>query len=350
MRVVLLNDGAIERRTMVSALERASHVVEAVADPKAALEAIARLSPQVVVVGVPEQGGAALVRMIRGAAAGQAYIVAVLDGTGGGRDISPILAAGATDFLRRPVMDAELVERVLAPKRLIRWANAVTRSAVFDLSSRVDIIRLQVWRSIGSIVATTLSEMFGQSLAARDGWPPWPDGALHTATIPMALASDEVELRLSLVADHATLAWISEVLLGASPAEAAMVGDTLRELTNVAGGALKRAALPENVMFTTGLPITDGPPVLFAGEGIQSLTVASEDDKICFGIVAQIRQRKNEQVPCSALREGMVVVNDLRNESGALLVAAGSRLTSSTAARLAQMLGRRRHLIEVQGA
>ena len=119
-------------------------MVEAVADPKAALEAIARLSPQVVVVGVPEQGGAALVRTIRGAAAGQAYIVAVLDGTGGGRDISPILAAGATDFLRRPVVEAELVERVLAPKRLIKWANAVTRPAVFDLSSPVDVTR---WRA-----------------------------------------------------------------------------------------------------------------------------------------------------------------------------------------------------------
>jgi hypothetical protein len=37
----------------------------------------------------------------------------------------------------------------------------------------------------------------------------------------------------------------------------------------------------------------------------------------------------------------MVLVNDLCTEGGVLLVTAGSRLTSSTAGRLAQLLGER---------
>jgi hypothetical protein len=37
----------------------------------------------------------------------------------------------------------------------------------------------------------------------------------------------------------------------------------------------------------------------------------------------------------------MVLVHDVRNEGGVLLVPAGSRLTSTSAAKLAQMLGPR---------
>jgi hypothetical protein len=56
-------------------------------------------------------------------------------------------------------------------------------------------------------------------------------------------------------------------------------------------------------------------------------------------VVGAVHSKANQRVPASNLSEGMVIVHDVRNAGGMLLVPAGSRLTSSTAAKLAKVLG-----------
>jgi CheY-like chemotaxis protein len=346
MRVVLLNDKRPERESMVRTLQQASCLVEPVSDAKGALAAIARESPHVVLLALPGTGGAELIRLLRGAdASGQAYLVALIDATPGGREISAALAAGAHDFLRRPVADLELVERIKAPTRLLKWAQSVSSPAVFDFSNALDVSRLRAWQNMGPVVAEDLAQVLGQPLETAKGWPKRFARGVRGATIPLSLASDETELRVSIVVDPPTQAWLSGVLLGDPNAGDAAIEDVLRELANTAGGAVKRAALPENITLTTGMPVNDS-AVRFQGEGFQSWTVSPDGGKACIAIVGEIRKRENQRVPASKLREGMVLVHDLRSESGALLVTAGSRLTSTTAARLAQMLGER-FLVEV---
>ena len=114
--------------------------------------------------------------------------------------------------------------------------------------------------------------------------------------------------------------------------------DALRELANTAGGALKRAALTESVALTTGLPVDDN-AARFPGKHIcWSLTL---QDGGCFAVVGEILARGNERISAAKLAEGMVIAHDVRNESGILLVPAGARLTSTSALRLAAMLGPR---------
>jgi hypothetical protein len=74
---------------------------------------------------------------------------------------------------------------------------------------------------------------------------------------------------------------------------------------------------------------------------IRTWTVPVSGGRHCLAIVGEIRSLANARVPASKLREGMVLTHDLRNESGALVVTAGSRLTSSTAERVAKLLGDR---------
>jgi CheY-like chemotaxis protein len=346
MRVVLMNDNRPERDSMVRVLQQASCIMEPFGDAKGAMAAIARESPQVIVLGMPANGGAELIRLLRGAdASGHAYVLAIVAGTPGGREIAPVLAAGAHDFLRRPFVEAELVERVKAPARLIKWAGSISQQGVFDLSSSVDISRLRVWQSVGTLVAHDLAQLVGHPLETFKGWPRRFGRGARGATIAMSLASDQVEVRLSIVVDPPTALWLGAALLGdPKPADAA-IDDMLRELANTAGGAVKRAALPEGISLTAGLPINDNSP-RFQGEGVQTFTATADGGQACIGIVAEIRRRENQRVPASHLREGMVLVHDLRSESGALLVTAGSRLTSTSASRLAQMLGER-FVIEV---
>jgi hypothetical protein len=46
-------------------------------------------------------------------------------------------------------------------------------------------------------------------------------------------------------------------------------------------------------------------------------------------------------VPSSQLAEGMILAHDVRTEAGILLAPSGCRLTGTTAAKLAKMLGPR---------
>lgn len=336
VRVVVLSESASERESITRTLQRAAFSVQAVGDPKAAVSAVGREVTDVILLSWPNGGGAELVRLVRGAdASGQMHLVALLDPTSGGRDIQPALAAGVNDVLFRPFVDAELVARLQS--RATRWSRGTGKSAL-ESSNRVDVTRLGMWKSLGAIVADEFAQLLGESVAATPGWPTSLGSEQPGAAILMSLARDEVEVLISVAADATALGWLGRTLLGdPSPNEAALK-DVLRELASTAGGAVKRVALTENVTLTTGLP-TNVLSVRHQGEGIASHGLPFDGGKATVAVVGEARRRENRQVRASQLVEGMVIVNDVRSESGALLVTAGSRLTKTTAERLARMLG-----------
>ncbi len=62
-------------------------------------------------------------------------------------------------------------------------------------------------------------------------------------------------------------------------------------------------------------------------------------EPITISVIAAIRARANIQLRADKLQEGMVLVGDVRNRCGMLVVSAGTRLTATSAERLASMLG-----------
>ena len=346
MNVVVLNDKRPERELMVRVLQQASCTVEAFAESRAAMDRICRLPPQVLVLSWPSSRGADLVRTLRGAdSSRQMYVIAILDGVPGGREIPPPIAAGVHDFIRRPLLEPELVARVQGPARLYKWAKSVTQPVALDLTSALDITRLTTWKTMGEVVAADLAQMVGDDGPVRAGWPEAFGRGLRGATIPMSLPSDQLEVRVSIVADRPVLQWLGGVLLGDSNAGEPAMNDVLRELANTAGGAVKRAALPEGIALTTGIPVNEA-SVPTLGDRTKSWMMPLNAGKSCLAIVGELRSHENQRVGASELREGMVLVHDLRSGDGTLLVKAGARFTSTTAARVAQMLGPR-FLIEV---
>jgi DNA-binding response OmpR family regulator len=337
LRVLVYNDKRSERESMVRALPQESYRVEAVADERAALAAIMRDPPHVIVFVVPAKGGPDLARRLKSAdSSGQAYLLAVFEAAPSGKDIASLIGAGVNDFVRRPVVDAELVERVKAPGRLIRWAQAVLKPAAFDFSGTLDLSALRAWKNLGALVAEDLAQIAGQPFGVSEGWPEHFGNGLPSATIPMSLAGDELELRVSIVVDSATLKWLREIVLADPGAGKDATDDALREFANTAGGAIKRAVLCESVTLTTGIPINDSTVCLPGKHQCWTLTL---DEGACIAVVAEIRKRENQRVPASKLAEGMVLAHDVRSEGGVLLVPAGSRLTGTSAAKLAAMLG-----------
>lgn len=340
MRIVLLDEKKLERDALMRGLAAAKYNTEGVADEPSAIAAIMREAPQVILFSVPAKGGADLVRRLKGAdASNQAYLLALFDAAPSGRDLASVLEAGANDFLRRPVVDVELLERVKAPARLMRWARSVAMPAAFDFSMPLQVSRLKAWASLGQLVAGDLSEMAGQAFSVTSGWPERFTTSVRGASIPMSLAGEQLELRVSIIADATALQWIKATLLGDPNASAENADDALRELANTAGGALKRAALSENVSLTTGIPNTEQPAAPAAGQACWTLSLEGADCTLA--VVGEVRQRVNERVPSSQLAEGMVLAHDVRTEAGILLAPAGSRLTGTTASKLAKMLGPR---------
>ena len=348
MRVVLLNDRRAERDAMVHALPADIYGVEAVADETAALAAIAREAPQIVVFSAPAKGGRDLTRRLRGCEnAAEAYWLAVVDANPIGKDISSLISAGVHDFMRRPFTDAELLERVKAPERVLRWSRALSKPRAFDFSAALDVTSLKAWRNLGSLVAEDLGAMSGHPFGVVPGWPGHLRPDAMSASIPMSLVGDQLELRVSLVADAGALVFIRETLLRDPAAHDDALRDALRELVNNAGGALKRAAMTEGITLTTGIPRDDSAnrfPGVHRCWGLEL-----EGGAGWLAVVAEIRSRGNERISAAELTEGMVLAHDIRSEGGVLIVAAGMRLTATSAIRLAAMLGPR-YFLEVAPA
>lgn len=339
MRVVVLADHKSERDALTRMLARTSYRTEVVGTEAAALATIMQESPHIVLFSMPNKGGADLVRRLLGAdSSGQSYLLALCDTAPAPGELASVLEAGAQDFLRRPVVQAELLERLKAPRRLVRWAKSLTTQA-FDLSAPVDVAGLRAWNDLGTVVAADFSEIVGAPFEVRREWPRTFVGEWRAAMIPMSLAGDQLEVRIWIVADAVGLNWLKVALLGGTNATAEVADDALRELANTAGGALKRAALKENVSLTTGIPITE--TITAQGPSMTWWTLAPEGAKSCLALVGEIRELTNQRVAASDLSEGMIPAHDVRNDDGVLLVAAGTRLTATSAARLSKLLGRR---------
>lgn len=339
MRVLLFDDRRSERDALAKALPVACQDVEVVGDETSAISAITREPPQVLVFAAPARGAEEAVRRLRSFdSSGQAYIVAILDGTPSHKDLSNLIAAGVNDFIRRPISEPELIERVKAPTRMLRWVRSVAKPTAFDFSAPVDAARLQGWQNLGATIAEDVGQVIGVSFSVSSGWPEKFSNGIRGATIPMSLAEDQLELRVSIGVDAEAARWLGSTVLGDPAASEASLDDALRELANTAGGALKRSALCESVTLTTGIPLNE---TLANAAGHKCFTLLHEESGMCLAAVGEIRSKQNQRVAADHLAEGMVVVHDVRNEGGLLLVAAGSRLTSSSAARLARVLGSR---------
>jgi hypothetical protein len=245
------------------------------------------------------------------------------------RAISSAVAAGCHDVLHAPFTDEELCARVEVIERLRGLQLAAKPVQPRSVESA------RAWQFLGDVVADDLEQMFGQNVrVARRASP--TSSAVRLASIPMVLASDRLELSIALVADREACRWLGDNLLCESDPTTEMLDDVLREMANVAGGAVKRAMLPEGLVLSTGLPVGGDAGAMPANPTRRTWSVVL-DGGVSIAVVAEIRARPNRRVPARGLIEGMVIVDDVKTSAGLLLLPAGTRLTETTAERLRRL-------------
>ena len=345
MRVVIADSNRTSRATVWKWLTERRHEVEVVDTIDALASLVSESAPDSILLdcGFGDTGAPAVLKKIRAAAASP-YIVAML-GAHPPSEIPALLAAGADDFLRNPCPKEEVVARVEAPLRLgkrvpVGTVTDTKAGQMLDWSADNDPTRLRFWRSTPELVSTAIGQMVGCKLGASPAGP--VSQPAFAARIAMIGAGDAANLEISLAVGSHALREIAHMLTGDTTFERADLEDIVREMANQVAGVIKRGAGDDGCAYTLGLPITVAASSHGIGSPSQRMSLAYTVRGAADRLHVEMRTTpKNVQtVTANALREGMVLVRDLHNGAGALLVPSGTRLTSETATRIAKIVGK----------
>ena len=276
------------------------------------------------------------------------FIVASLKATPS--TVEAAFKAGAEDFFRKPFVLEQVrgrIERIAHQRQCL--AVAASRGALASRGATAKITALRAWNGFQGLAAEAVSGITLLSLVVTKA--PVEHSPWMTSTLLLAAASDQLACRIIVDGDHRSLEAMADAAVGSR--DAAAVADLLGEIANNAGGAFMRGAGEEDIVFTAGLPAPADPTEMDRQLGcVDQMVVCWLSDPAsgaALRVRLGVRVRRNSFVRIAAIREGMVLVADLRGPEGGILLPAGTRVTLSTAERVRRMLDARR-LVEVADA
>ncbi len=337
MRIVIVDAVRDDRELATRLLSAAGHDVQPASDIKGATALIERQTPDVLVLDWATLQAAEFLKRVRAMELSNHIYIVVTSLGRSPADLVNAIAAGADDYMKKPLGKDELVTRVTGIERIRRWASRVLEKVTHDWSEASSIPELRAWRDADRSFTRDLEVVVGTALSVSTCPNPFEQIAMG-AEIPLSLAAEGLEVRLAIGLDQASLLRVASMVLGMDDAPPEVMIDVVREFANTAGGAFKRAAVEEGVTLTTGLPCEVLVESWGKAKAQQKFTIQSEDGSIKIGVHIEVRSRALVRTTVGQLCEGMVLARDLLNEAGTLLVAAGTRLTQTQIERVARVL------------
>lgn len=322
-----------------------------------AAKAAADHAADVVIVDATLPSAPAIVRMVRDLA--QRPFVFVSHAATNDEILAALFDAGADGDLRANASSAYVCARLKAVQRRVA-AGAVARGATLSppkLPGPIPLAELASLAPNGRTVAPVAITKIAKAMRST-GWTTSVEklaGAagkfltlevatseLRGAMPPMALgatillldAVNELEIRIAIASDVPSTKALAIHLFGEEGADLAT--DVMTELANILMGTLKTSFAPEGMTFTGGLPeivpveTVFQPPVAYKAQEAVLLQIADARLVLHLGL----RSRANVTLTAGGLREGMVVVKDVFNPRGMLLIRAQSRLSENMIQRL----------------
>ena len=203
----------------------------------------------------------------------------------------------------------------------------------------LDLARFEATTRLGIVAAADVEKLLGYAFdSVVEGWLPELSSDGRGAALSMTLAYERIGIRLAIVVNSRSIPALAALVFGPDSPDPALIDDMLLEMANTAAGAFKAAILEQGRAFTLGLPTLETSFVEPAGASTRWVATLA-DAGVHVGIVGELRRRENRLLPAAILEEGMVVANELRREDGAVLVGAGTRLTRTGVARIADLFG-----------
>lgn len=204
-RVLVVDDEAALVRALAINLKARGYDVITASDGRAALEAVARSHPDVVLLdlGLPDLDGIEVLQGIRG---WNTVPVVVLSARHSSDEKVAALDAGADDYVTKPFQMDELLARIRAAVRRGTAATAGeeepvlrTESFTVDLAARVverdgERVRLTPteWHLI-EVLARHIGKMVPQQQLLREVWGPGYDKETHYLRVYMAQLRRKLE-------------------------------------------------------------------------------------------------------------------------------------------------------------
>jgi hypothetical protein len=132
----------------------------------------------------------------------------------------------------------------------------------------------------------------------------------------------------------ASLEGIGRILLGGGRATKEDLADMVREMANVAGGALVTAADAEGVALTLGVPYDAEPERDWTETTgtVQEFVLGLAGVSLEFSVRISTRSRALRELALGDLCAGMTVARPITTADGTVLAPAGASLTASTVA------------------
>jgi DNA-binding response OmpR family regulator/HPt (histidine-containing phosphotransfer) domain-containing protein len=185
--IVALDDDPVVLGLLDAALSAAGHRLVAVEDPLAFWAALEAAPPDLIVLDVqmPEVSGVEICRALRAHPRWRAVPVLFLTATGDGAAIGELFAAGADDYVQKPIEGEELVARIEG--RLER-TRRLTAGA--DVDERTGALRQAAAAALfarGLAVAERLGQPFTIAALRIDGLDERPDREPLLATAATVL-------------------------------------------------------------------------------------------------------------------------------------------------------------------
>lgn len=273
-----------------------------------------------------------------GSRAEPATWVVVATAKGVSTTIEAAFAAGADDYVHKPFEKEELLARVAGATRAATRRQHASGSYANVCPS--PFVALKSWRAFDTMTVDCLRTMTARDIIKVSPQSMRDFAAEHASALTLSLPERKSEVRLIIEVEASALSALGADFYGdASPA---VMLDLLHEMANTVGGTFMRASAEENVPMTTSLPLT------FSVDEIRAVLESADARTSVYlrdasggrmAIHLTARERRNVFVPVSKLREGMVLARDIATDSGALLLKAGTRITSTASERVAKILG-----------
>lgn len=235
------------------------------------------------------------------------------------------MAAGAHDFLPKPIAAARLIEILRSPPANVEHANHDSHP----------IARTKAWAALPAIVTKCVGDLLGAP-ASTGPEMEVPAAECGAACILMD-AAHGWEMTTELLASSAAAREVGTLMLG-EDLDGTSEAEMLAEVLNVVVGAAKTAFFAEGFSLTLGLASR-----LNAEQCNRAQTDTHagrifpvEVGGTIIGARFMVRAAGSQLVRVEELREGNVLADDVLHPSGGMLLPSGTRLTESAAFRLAQ--------------
>lgn len=337
-RVLLADDDKVSAKIVSLGLERAGFLVTIVADGRAAEERLAAESFDAFVTDwmMPERDGIDVVRRMRsGPSRGAEPFVVVMSVLSIPSARAHAVEAGADEFLAKPFAPAALA-------KLLHAGRAAARTTVPPVAGSHAITRLAVWSSLQEATRAVIEETLNAPVSAGSAQIA-NDVSDYAVACAMTDAEHQLELTVLLTASNASLGELGRLMLDDASLDVGQAA--VGELSNIVAGRMKTHFMAEG--YTFSLAIYGEADEAKQG-AYEALSVASSAVTLVAGERAAlsarffVRPSGAVEISGAELYEGIVLAEDLVTDRGALLLPAGTRLTTSAIKRVREHVQRRR--------